>query len=192
MQPTPISVRVSIWLWLIGAMLVGKYELLTRLPLPAVQLVIFVLTALLITAYFKLSGLRSWINQLDLRALVLLHVTRFVGIYFLILNSRGILPREFALPAGIGDIVVAALALVVAFLPIKPAARNRAINIWNMIGFVDILLVLVTAGRLGFQGETRMVALTVLPLSLLPTFLVPLILFTHFVIYLRIPRELPE
>ena len=33
------------------------------------------------------------------------------------------------------------------------------------------------------------VSLTVLPLSLLPTFLVPLLIATHVIIYLRLRRE---
>lgn len=129
-----------------------------------------------------------WIDRLDLRALVLLHVTRFVGFYFLILYRRGGLPYAFAVPGGWGDIIVAALALVVCFLPMKDSARRRAITIWNVIGFIDILMVVTTAARLGLQNNLQMRALTYLPLSLLPTFLVPAIIATHVIIFLRLRR----
>lgn len=188
---TPLVIRICVWSWLIVAIMAGNYRLLQRLPMPAVQGVLFGLTAILLLLYFRVRGLRTWIDGLDLRSLVLLHVTRFVGIYFLILYNRGELPYDFAVPGGWGDIVVAGLALGVVFWPMGDALRRRAITIWNVIGFVDILLVVVTAARLGLAAPWRMLALTVLPLSLLPTFLVPLIIATHVIIFLRLRRESP-
>ena len=188
---TPLLVRIGIWTWFIVAILVGNYRLLQRLPMPAIQGVLFSLTAILLLLYFKLGALRTWIDGLDLRSLVLLHVTRFVGFYFLVLYNRGELPYEFAVPGGWGDNLTAALALVVVFLPMGDALRRRALTIWNVIGFVDILMVVVTAARIGLVAPWRMMALTVLPLSLLPTFLVPLIIATHVIIFLRLRRESP-
>lgn len=189
MNPTPLPVRATIWLWLIAALLAGNAGWLTRLPFLGVTAVLFTLTALLLLAYGTLSGLRRWIDGLDLRALVLLHVTRFAGIYLLVLFSRGALPHDFAIPAGWGDIVVATLAIAVALLPLAESTQRRAIGFWNIVGLVDLLLVTATSARLGLQDATQMRALTVLPLSLLPTFLVPLLLFTHVVIFMRLRHE---
>ncbi len=188
---TPLLIRIIVWSWLLAAMLVGNYRLLQRLPMPALQVVLFGLTAIILLLYFKIQRLRDWIDRLDLRSLVLLHVSRFVGVYFLILYNRGELPYDFAVPGGWGDIVVATLALGVVFWPMPGALRHRAITIWNVIGFMDILLVVITAARLGLAAPWRMLALTVLPLSLLPTFLVPLIIATHVIIFLRLRREAP-
>ena len=60
--------------------------------------------------------------------------------------------------------------------------------IWNTLGFIDILFVVTTATRLALRDPDSMVALLQLPLSLLPTFLVPLIMFTHIVIAIRLFR----
>jgi hypothetical protein len=188
-MPTPLYIRVTIWLWLIAALIAGRLELLGRLPGPAVQGCILLLTAAVLAAYFKAAGLRRWIDNLDLRALVLPHSTRFVGFYFLLLYQRDELPYAFAVPGGWGDILVATLALPVCFVPMDPDLRRRAITIWNVVGFVDILLVVVTAGRLGWEDVRQLRALTYLPLSLLPTFLVPLIIATHLIIFLRLRRE---
>jgi hypothetical protein len=188
---TPLLVRISVWTWLIAALLVGNYHLLQRLPMPAVQGVLFGLTALLLLLYFGVGRVRDWIDRLDLRSLVFLHVTRFVGIYFLILYRRGELPYDFAVPGGWGDIVVAVLALGVVFWPMNDALRRRALTIWNVVGFIDIMLMVVTAARLGLAAPWQMLALTVLPLSLLPTFLVPLIIATHIIIFVRLRRDLP-
>jgi hypothetical protein len=91
-------------------------------------------------------------------------------------------------PGGIGDIIVATLALVVVFAPLADASRERAIRIWNVIGLVDIALVVLTAVRLDLANPLQMRVMTYLPLSLLPTFLVPLLIATHIIIYTRLTR----
>ena len=155
---------------------------------PALQGILFVLTGIVLWLYFKNRLLRTWIDGLELRALVFFHVTRFVGFYFLLLYRRGELPYAFAVPGGWGDNLVAAGALLIYFLPLSEVVRCRAIRFWNIIGLIDILLVLAAGARLGLQNPTQMRALTCLPLSLLPTFLVPLIIATHVIIFVRLSR----
>lgn len=181
-----ILLRFAFWLWLFAAIAAGHFLLLQRVPAPAIPGILFGLTGFLLAAYFGIRTLRDWIDRLDLRALVLLHLTRFVGFYFLYLYNRGALPYEFAVPGGYGDIAVAMLALPVIFFPMSDALRQRAIGIWNVVGFVDIMMVVVAAARLGLADPLALRALTHLPLSLLPTFLVPLIVASHVVIYVRL------
>jgi hypothetical protein len=188
-MPVTIVVRLVFWLWFAAAVLAGQQLLLQRLPPPAVPATVFSLTALLLVAYFRIAAVRAWADALDLRALVLLHVTRFVGIYFLVLYREGELPRAFAVPGGIGDIVVATLALPVALVPFGPELRRRVTTIWNVVGLVDLLLVAATAARLNLADPGQMRALTRLPLSLLPTLLVPLLLASHAVIFARLARD---
>jgi hypothetical protein len=185
---TPLAIRSALWLWLIAAILAGRLLLLQRMPMPAVQGVLFGLTALLVLAYRASAFVRGWADALPLRAVVGLHLTRFVGFYFIWLYQRGELPYAFAVPGGLGDIIVAALALIVVFAPLAPATRLRAMFVWNVIGLIDILLVVATAARLGRADPLALRALTHLPLSLLPTFLVPLIIATHLLIFARLRR----
>lgn len=182
----PLFIRVSLWSWLIAALFVGRQLWLEALPAPAILGIIFSLTALVFVLCRKVRPLREWIEQRDLRSLVVLHVTRFVGIYFLLLHQRGELPYAFAVPGGWGDILAATGALLLCTLPLAAATRRRAIGLWNIFGLCDILLVLFTAARLGLQDPVQMRALTYLPLSLLPTFLVPLIIATHLILFLRL------
>lgn len=186
---TPLPIRIAIWAWLIAALLAGNAGLLQRLPIPAIQGLLVGLTVICLLFYFKIERVRTWVNQLDLRILVLLHTTRLVGFYFLVLHRRGELPYDFAVPGGWGDIVVAVLALLIALLPMQASTRYRAITIWNVIGLMEITMVVITAARLGLQDPHQMHALTYLPLSLLPTFLVPVIIATHVIIFCRLRRE---
>lgn len=184
-----LVVRLVFWLWFGGAIVAGQTGFLRQLPPPAVQGIVLGLTGLLLLLYFRARFVRAWVDALELRSLILLHLTRFVGIYFLVLHQRGELPREFAIPAGIGDIIVAVMVLPVAFAPLQPQLRLRAITIWNVVGLFDMALVIATITRINLSDPSQLRPFTELPLSLLPTFLVPLIIATHVIIFARTARE---
>ena len=186
---TPLAIRVVFWIWFFAALIVSRFSLLQTGSPSSAQGILLALTAALILAYRRIGAFRSWVDAIDLRRIVLFHATRFVGIYFLLLYRRGELPYEFAIPGGVGDIIVAALALVVGFFPFSEPNRIRAISIWNIVGLIDILLVVLSATRIGMAGGNELAALTRFPLSLLPTFLVPLIIGSHLAIFVRLHHE---
>src|SRR5262249_23019424 len=137
-------------------------------------------------SYWLVGGVRRWVDGLPLQALILLHVSRFVGIYFLILHQRGQLPWAFAIPGGWGDILIAASAVLIAGVSANTPTGRRVLLAWNTLGLRDILGVVVPAARLALAEPASMLALTILPLGLLPTFFVPLIIATHVVIFRRL------
>jgi hypothetical protein len=155
---------------------------------PAVAAIVWTLTALVLFACWKISPIRVWALNVDVRWLVLLHVTRlFAGAYFLVLCQRGQLPCGFARPAGWGDIVVAVLALA-ALAATRTEFAKKLLLIWNTIGLIDIIFVVFSALRFGLKNWQSMNALRELPLSLLPMFLVPLIIASHVLIFVRLAR----
>jgi hypothetical protein len=154
----------------------------------AVAAVVWTLTALALLACWKISPIRVWALNVNVRWLVLLHVTRlFAGAYFLVLCQRGQLPCGFARPAGWGDIVVAVLALAVLGATRTPFAKTLLLT-WNILGLIDIIFVVLNALQFGLNDWQSMHAIRELPLSLLPTFLVPLILASHVLIFVRLAR----
>ncbi len=178
--------------WLLLAAALGAAGIVRAMPPAAAPLVVLALTALVIAAAWRVEGLRAWLSTVDERPLVALHLTRFVGIYFLYLHARGELPRAFAVPGGWGDITVASLAAaLLAAGPPRGAGRRLAYTIWNVLGLADILFVVATAARLIIAEPGSMGALFRLPLSLLPTFLVPLIIASHVILGVRLagPRR---
>jgi len=168
------------------ACLIGASGWLETLRPPAPQLVLVGLTIALLGASRLWSPLRQFTRTVDVRALVGIHVTRFVGFYFLALHARGELPRAFAVPAGWGDNVVALGALLLVLLVRPDTARGRRLYlVWNVVGLLDILGVVWTAARLTLTEPGSMRALVQLPLSLLLTFLVPIIIVTHVLMLAR-------
>lgn len=180
------SVGLILGAWFCIASAVGVAGWLEGANAPLIAVTVWTLTLLTLVACWKVPLLQTWVMSVDLRWLVMLHLTRFVGLYFFFLSSRGELPFAFAAPAGAGDVVVAILA---ALLLLLPEARNWTILIiWNTIGLTDILFVVLLALRLGLQDRQSMHALREFPLSLLPTFIVPLIIVSHILIYIRAIR----
>jgi hypothetical protein len=116
------------------------------------------------------------------------------------LGNRGDLPQGFAKPAGIGDIAIAVSAAALLFVlgrdnalgrPDAAAVGRRAyhtrlLSAWNILGLIDIIFVAFSALRFGLKDWQAMAALRELPLSLLPTFIVPLIIVSHLLSLLDI------
>lgn len=175
--------------WLLVAVLIGASGWLESLRAPAPQLVLVGATLALLVTARAWRPLRRVVETADLRLLVLPHLTRFVGFYFLALHARGELPWAFAVPGGWGDNVVAATGLGLVLLVRPESSRGRAAYlVWNVAGLLDILGVVATAARLAFREPASMRALLTLPLSLLLTFVVPLVIATHVWMLARLLR----
>ena len=181
----------ALWLiaagWFLVALFVGEMELFLVLPGPAPQIAIVALTSFLLLNYGRSRPFKKWVDSLRAEILIGLHLSRFVGVYFLVLGSRGELPPGFALPAGGGDIAVALGAAGLIFF----RAPRWAVLAWNTIGLIDILFVVGRAAVLRAADPEALMALTTLPLSFLPTLLVPLIIATHVVLFARFLRPVP-
>jgi hypothetical protein len=176
--------------WLLVATALGALGVVRALRPPGPPLVVLGLTAVVLVAGWLVAAFRAWLSTIDLRWLVGLHVTRFVGAYFLYLYGQGQLPYAFAVPGGWGDITVASLAVILLVAgPPRDGWRRWAYILWNVLGLADIVFVVATAARLAAADPGSMVALLRLPLSLLPTFLVPLIIASHVILGVRLTRR---
>jgi hypothetical protein len=180
-------------IWFIIALVLSATGVVAELKPPLPQVVLAGLIAVQLLAFWRAPAFRFWVLNLPLTMLLLPHAVRFVGIYFLALYARGELPYTFAVPGGWGDIVAATGATALACLPKGSAWTRNTYLVWNIFGLVDIVFVVVsTAARLALSAPHSMDALFRLPLSLLPTFFVPLIIFSHVMIFFRLlmPKRL--
>ena len=182
-----LNVRVGLVAWFAVALLASAAGFLARLHPPVPQVIVFVLTLAVIVAERRVPAVNAHVASLGTRVLVAFHLSRFVGIAFLVLGSRGLLPADFAVPAGWGDIAVAALAGVVLLVGGDPRGPRRGLWIaWNTLGLLDLVFVVANAARHALAAPDAMQGMLRLPMSLLPFFLVPILLATHVWIFRRL------
>jgi hypothetical protein len=160
-----------------------------RVPPVGITLIV-VLLALALFLSVSSSLRRLLRNQANL---IRLHLWRLEGLVFLVLMFQGRLPALWALPAGLGDVLVGATALWVARGLEHPGGKPRAI-VWTLFGMAD-LVVAVALGVMANPGPTQLFhtipnaeLLTQYPLALVPAFLVPLAFTLHVASLLQLWR----
>lgn len=128
------------------------------------------------------ENFRQFALSLNPRTLTFVQSWRILGFVFVLLQAYSVLPSIFALPAGYGDMAIGATASLVAWKLANTSHRNSFI-LWQVLGIADLVMAvsLGTTARLLSPHGTSMVAMTVLPLSLVPTFIVPLLLIFHVI-----------
>ena len=171
-----LRVLVVLTLWFVSALVFAGVGGLRVYPPPFPQVVLAGLLLTLFVGYGLQPAFRAWLGSLPPSNVLALHLSRFVGFYFLILYRRGELPYDFAVLGGWGDIIVASLALLLLLAPSRVSSIHSPwLHAWNLVGLADILFVVATAARLARSSPDSMAPLTVLPLGMLPTFVLPLI-----------------
>ena len=128
------------------------------------------------------EAFRSFALSLNPRILTSVQVWRIVGFTFVLLQARNVLPAIFAWPAGYGDMFIGVTAGFAAWKLAEPAHRGTFI-FWQALGILDLVMAvsLGTTARLLGPYDASMVTMTVLPLSLIPTFFVPLFMMLHVI-----------
>ncbi len=185
----PFAIGILL-VWLAAIVGVGASGLLYAARGPVLAPIVWGPVLVFVAAFTFSVRVRAWALTINPRPLVLFHLVRFIGIAFLILHGQGRLPAAFALPAGWGDIAVAATAPLAALgLPARTAMRRRLLLAWNAVGLGDTLFAVFTAMRLRLRNPVDMAAITVFPLSLVSTFIVPLLLMTHFVLLTQLWQQ---
>ncbi|HLZ58322.1 MAG TPA: hypothetical protein VKR06_15395 [Ktedonosporobacter sp.] len=135
---------------------------------------------LFVAGYLLSRGWRDFVGSLigDPWGITALQAYRALGVVFLVQFGRGMLPAAFALPAGVGDILIGVTAPLVA---LAWSSRTRSGNIvfvlWNVLGMLDLIMAL-SLGVLQPPTST-ITSVLVFPLSLIPTFAVPFSLILH-------------
>ena len=131
-------------------------------------------------------GFRQFALSLNPAALTIVQTWRIGGITFLVLEGLHQLPAVFALPAGWGDFAIGVTAPFVALYLTRPD-RKRSFLVWQVLGMID-LVTAVTLGVLSspppvgiLRPEVSTELMTKLPLSMIPTFAVPLLFILHII-----------
>jgi hypothetical protein len=145
-------------------------------------------------ALLRIGAVRRAIDRIPLQWLVRVQFYRVGGGLVLIAYAQDRMPGEFALPTGIGDILVGLAAVVVAHLVATHGAERMrsAVLGWCALGIAD-LVVAVGTGFLSAPSSLQQLALddpnsaiSRYPFVLIPTFLVPISIVLHVYVIRRL------
>ncbi len=152
----------------------------------AIPLFLFYLFYIQKTKWFKFV-----FKHIKLEQLILIHLFRFVGLFFFLAYFYNSIPKEFAYIGGTGDILTAILAI-----PVMIALRKRLsfakqlVWVWNIIGLLDILSVLTTATiltRFAIENnESGVQQFGTFPFSWIPAFAPATIIFLHLLVFRKL------
>ena len=143
--------------------------------------------ALSIGLFLLSTSFRRMVDGIPPQWTIGLQANRILGALFLVAFTQGLLPAQFAIPAGIGDVLISLAAPFVAYLLIVKHPQARSIGLlWNTFGILDLLLA-ITLGVLTSPGQLHRLALntpnllmSAYPFVLIPAFGVPIWLLLHF------------
>jgi len=154
---------------------------LDTLAIFGLQLVLSLIVYTLMAKWYVAPWLAEKPIHLALIALIFPHAFRHIGLAFLVSGLVAQpLPSSFAFPAAYGDLVSGLLALL-SLLALRRGWGLALPLVWlfNIVGTADLLNALRQADAVPHLGTTWYI----------PTFVVPLLLVTHVMIFARLLRR---
>ena len=174
-----------IFVWFLFSLTASALQIFRTEPdQPPIPLGLAVLIPIAIFAIWSATSqpFRQFLLSLNPSTLTFVQAWRIARFVFLVLYTYSILPGQLALPAGWGDIAIGATAPLVALKLTNPNHRKGFI-VWQLLGITDLVnaVGMGVAARLINPHGIATSAMTVLPMSLIPTFAVPLFMILHFI-----------
>lgn len=125
-------------------------------------------------------------SSIPVHWLVAVQVFRVMGIGFLNFYALRLIPGEFAIPTGWGDVFIGVTAIPVALLLWRKISFAKKLAIWwNYLGIADLTMALIL-GNITFPRPIQMLHTTpdnlliaMYPLVMVPLFAVPLSILLH-------------
>ena len=202
--------RKTISVVLFGAVLFGWFFLMARLgesgtfaqgeviTLPPPILIALLAPIVVFLAVFRfLPSAREVATAVPLTWLIGVQVTRVLGAVFLVRYAQGKMPGEFAIPAGVGDVLIGLTAIPVAWAVFNRRRNAKTLaRFWNWAGILDLVIAIF----LGFSTSPTPLQWLALdrpsqldfPLVMVPTFGVPLMIILHLLSLWIIRHRWPQ
>jgi hypothetical protein len=182
-------------LWLTYASFLALKGTLYQNTLPprVIALVTIPLLIILFAIVANTNLFKKLLRSATLESLITMHVFRIVGVFFLLLQFYKLLDTEFAISAGLGDIITAIFAIPVAKAVAQKKPWSRKVVIaWNIFGTLDIINLMtiamlgaIKASATGQPGGE----MTIFPFVWFPAFAPATILFLHYAIFRKLQQK---
>ena len=189
----PVLVALSLW-FALSFTLGARGAFINRPGTPPLALLAAVVIpiGLFLVLYRTSRSFYDFVLTADVALLTATQSWRFAGVGFIALNLLGFLPGYFAWPAGLGDMAIGITAPWVALALARDFANRRIFIAWNLFGIFDFAVLAVGMGAIApliFPNLLHTVTpqmvtaapMRHLPLSLVPSFLVPMFTIFHLI-----------
>lgn len=132
---------------------------------------------------------RGFLRARSLKRMTMGQALRFFGLLAFFKADQDVLPALFAIPTALIDVAFASTSFLVAARLISTAGRpKRGFFVWHISGLAGLavsvtLAILTSSNRFGLvkDGITTQ-PMTWFPMSLVPTFIGPLVLILHLLV----------
>lgn len=192
-----VALVMLLIVWFAVAVVIGDQALLTNANgslVPPIAITAVVPVAVFLGLYASSSRFRGFVLAQNIETLTMLQLWRVIGFGFLMLYAYGVLPGLFALPAGLGDVAIGLAApFVVLHLRRDPNyATSSGLVRFQYLGLLDFAVAIVTAGLSAgafaslTPGGVTSAPMDVWPLSLFPSFIVPIFIILHLTVLLQV------
>ncbi|MEO0378296.1 MAG: hypothetical protein AAF329_27610 [Cyanobacteria bacterium P01_A01_bin.17] len=170
-QQTEQRVFGSLAVWAIAIVIAGTLGIFTHLPLPSIALLVVVSLTTLLVLYYRNAAVNHYVASLNPRILIAFHLWRIVaGFTFLYYGSQSLLPRQFVINAGYGDLMV---GFLVPFVLLGAQSTQRYIT-FHLFGLLDFVVAVGTGLAFTLLQVPLMENIATFPVVLIPLFGVPL------------------
>ncbi|HEY0057041.1 MAG TPA: hypothetical protein VGB63_16950 [Pedobacter sp.] len=176
--------------------LTGTYIDVQSLP---PKLVLFGIAPTIILMLFLFSNItgRAFIDSLNLKTLTYFHTIRIpVEVVLALLFHHGAVSVLMTYEGTNFDLFSGLTAPLVAYLSFRSSStKTKLLLTWNIICLVLLLNVMITSALAApspfqkFSFDQPNIAILYFPFNLLPTVVVPLVLFSHLVAIYKLTRK---
>lgn len=141
-----------------------------------------------VLAYWLSARVRDIVDRVPHWQLLAIQTFRNMGFAFLILLDLNLIPAEFALPAGLGDVLVGMLAPIVTYIYLsKRRGAAGWVMLLHLMGLIDFASAFGTAALV---ADTGAFSTTIIPyVMLIPGFVVPIFAMMHLMSIRKLAAE---
>ena len=164
-------VVLTLTIWAITVSLLGYWGWFSQLPVPSIAFLVISAIGILLTIYYRSDTFRAYISSIHPKHLTIFHLWRILaGFAFLNYGSQQLLPEQFVINAGLGDLAVGFLVPIVLMLP-ESINKYIAFHIFSLLDFV---LAVGTGLTFTVLSVPLMENIASFPIILIPFFGVPI------------------
>ena len=161
------SFVLALTIWGISVAALGYFRIFEMIPLPSIAFLAAAGILAPIAVYFGNRDFRNYVGSISYKHLTIFNIWRIpAGAAFLYYGSQNLLPEQFVINAGYGDLIVGFLVPVVLMLP---ESRWKYV-VFHIFGLLDFIIAVGTGLTFTILQISPQENIATFPIVLIPLF----------------------